>query len=91
MSPERVTPTTTGPGQAWSAGHGPVRHTPLTRRRVSAMIAAPGERDEGGEGPGSREILHAADRIANLLDAAECAALDGVASPEGVIVPAAGS
>lgn len=58
MRPERVTPTTTGPGQAWSAGHGPVRHTPLTRRRVSEMIAAPGE---------------------------------GVASPEGVIVPAAGS
>ena len=51
--------------QAWSRGHGAIRHTPLTRRRVAEMVAALGERAEGGHGPGAWEVLHAADRVAS--------------------------
>jgi phosphoketolase len=57
--------TTTDPRQAWSAGHGTIRHTPLTHRRVTEMVAALGERGEGGRGPSVWEILHAADRVAS--------------------------
>jgi phosphoketolase len=64
MSPENVTRTAREPRQAWSAGHGVIRHTPLTRRRVTEMVAALGERGEGGHGPAAWEILHAADRVA---------------------------
>jgi phosphoketolase len=51
--------------QAWSAGYGVIRHASLTRRRISEMVAALGERGEGGRGPEAWEILRAADRVAN--------------------------
>ena len=60
-----ATATVTEPGQAWTAGYGVIRHTPLTRRRVAEMVAALGERGEGGHGPAAWEILHAADRVAS--------------------------
>jgi len=98
MSMDRGTPTTTEARQAWSAGHGPIRHTPLTRRRVSGMIAALGERGENGHGPPGWEILHAADRVASAamwlvvhetyartvyLDGRPLAAADFKPTPEG--------
>jgi phosphoketolase len=55
----------TEPRHAWAAGYGVIRHTPLTRRRVSEMLAALGERGEDGHGPLVWEILHAADRVAS--------------------------
>jgi phosphoketolase len=51
--------------QAWDAGYGAIRHTPLTRRRVTEMVAALGERSEGGRGPATWEVLGAADRVAS--------------------------
>ena len=55
----------TEPHQAWTAGYGTIRHTPLTRRRVAEMVAALGEHGEAGRGPSVWEILHAADRVAS--------------------------
>jgi phosphoketolase len=51
--------------RVWEAGHGPIRHTPITRRRVAAMLAEVGERGEHGRGPSAWEILAAADRVAS--------------------------
>src|SRR2546423_13830676 len=51
----------TDTANAWAAGYGPIRHTPLTRRRVADMVAAIGERGEAGQGPAGGGILHAAD------------------------------
>ncbi len=65
MSADGGAPTAVEPRQAWSAGHGAIRHTTLTRRRVAEMVAALGERGEGGQGPPAWEILHAADRVAS--------------------------
>jgi len=64
MTTEARTPDTE-PARAWADGYGPIRHSPLTRRRVAAMVAALGERGEAGHGPGAWEILHAADRVAS--------------------------
>ena len=55
----------TDTANAWAAGYGPIRHAPLTRRRVADMVAAIGERGEAGQGPAVWEILHAADRVAS--------------------------
>ena len=65
MSIENGRRTAAEPRRAWSTGHGPIRHTTLTQRRVAEMVAALGERGEGGRGPGTWEILHAADRVAS--------------------------
>jgi len=65
MSADGGTPTATERRQAWSAGHGAIRHTPLTRRRVAEMVTVLGDRGEGGRGPSVWEILHAADRVAS--------------------------
>ena len=43
--------------EAWAAGYGAIRHTPLTRRRVQAMAASLSS-DVWG-------VLHAADRVAS--------------------------
>ncbi len=64
MSAVGASPATL-PRHAWAAGYGVIRHTPLTRRRVTEMVTALGERAEGGRGPSVWEILHAADRIAS--------------------------
>src|SRR2546429_9128732 len=83
---------------AGAAGYGPIRHTPLTRRRVADMVAAIGERGEAGQGPAVWEILHAADRVASAamwlvvhetyarrvyLDGRALAAEDFKPTPEG--------
>ena len=51
--------------RAWTAGYGVIRHTSLTRRRVAEMVAAVGEKGEGGHGPAAWDILRAADRLAS--------------------------
>ena len=65
MSAGAGTPPAADVQQGWAAGYGVIRHTPLTRRRVAAMLAALGERGEHGQGPPAWEILGAADRVAS--------------------------
>ena len=48
----------------WAAGHGPIRHSAATRRRVREMVAALEAAGTRGDGVPALEILHAADRIA---------------------------
>ncbi|HEU4368686.1 MAG TPA: xylulose 5-phosphate 3-epimerase [Methylomirabilota bacterium] len=90
-------PAADGQGR-WAAGHGVIRHTPLTRRRVTTMLAALGARGERGQGPPAWEILGAADRLASAgmwlvvhetyasrvyLDGRPLAAADFKPAPEG--------
>jgi phosphoketolase len=65
MSTRPASRTTLEERRAWKDGHGPIRHTSLTRRRVAQMVAALGDRGEGGRGPSVWAILHAADRVAS--------------------------
>jgi phosphoketolase len=93
-----VSATAAGRVEGWAAGYGVIRHTPLTRRRVAAMLAALGERGERGEGPPAPDILAAADRVASAamwlvvhetyarsvyLDGRPLAAADFKPAPEG--------
>lgn len=53
-------------GQArWAAGYGPIRHTPVTRRRVAATVQALAKRRVRGDGSSPYDLLGALDRIAN--------------------------
>jgi phosphoketolase len=60
-----VSTMATGRVGDWAAGYGVIRHTPLTRRRVAAMLQDLGERGERGAGPPAQDILAAADRVAS--------------------------
>ncbi len=48
----------------WATGHGPIRHSEATRRRVREMVAALEAAGTRGDGVPALEVLHAADRIA---------------------------
>jgi len=52
-------------GGRWAGGYGPIRHTPLTRKRVHAMAQALARRGVRGDGVPVYETLLAADRIAS--------------------------
>lgn len=49
---------------AWAAGYGPIRHSPVTRRRVAEMVRVLQEEDVTGDGVLPYELLHGADRVA---------------------------
>jgi phosphoketolase len=49
----------------WAAGYGPIRHTPVTQRRVAAMVQALARRGVRGDGMSAHELLGAVDRIAS--------------------------
>ena len=48
----------------WAAGHGPIRHTSITRRRVAALAERLAARGVRGDGVSFYDLLHAADRVA---------------------------